>query len=560
MRFKQILFLFISIVGLLSATQAQIPDKEIVIEKAKEIKLKPASKNIDKAPTIKPPKDTQGQNYTYSEPSLDVQNLTLQPDMPDIAQEAHDEEVKIDHTIKAYLRGGYGNYRTSYLEGFLQHQLSEQITYGVHAKHLASQYGSVLNDYSGTNHHLIHGFAKYFAENTVIQADLGYQQNVYHFYGHQPAFLETLDKNDIKQKFKRTYLNLNYSHTNPQNLRYEAGVHIKNLRTALDVQEQQLGLDGKVFYPLSQLLGIQTELEAWFTQRKDTEKINRNLAQLKSFVKFQGDKINLQAGLNVAYENDSLRLDDDENKDIHLYPVFKASYQLLDPLRIYAGWEGGIQRTTLDAFAQQNPFLDTQVLLLHTNQRWEASAGVKGNLKGNLSYHVGIQYGKYQNLPFFINNPTDTARFIMAYQGNESSIAKLQGELQYIRSEKIQARVQATFYQYSLPTFAYTWHQPNFTLNINSIFKPIDKLTLNLDYYVLGGIDALASHSTETIQARKTLGMINDLSIKGEYLFFNNFSVFLHINNVLNQKYQRYLNYPHQGINFLMGLSYAFGR
>ena len=49
-----------------------------------------------------------------------------------------------------------------------------------------------------------------------------------------------------------------------------------------------------------------------------------------------------------------------------------------------------------------------------------------------------------------------------------------------------------------------------------------------------------------------------DLHAGASYNVFKGVSVYARINNILNKKYQYYLGYPTEGLNFLGGLSFSF--
>ena len=52
--------------------------------------------------------------------------------------------------------------------------------------------------------------------------------------------------------------------------------------------------------------------------------------------------------------------------------------------------------------------------------------------------------------------------------------------------------------------------------------------------------------------------MLLDLNVGGSYQFAKNFGVFLDVNNMLNNKRERWYNYPMVGLNFLAGLTARF--
>jgi outer membrane receptor protein involved in Fe transport len=49
-----------------------------------------------------------------------------------------------------------------------------------------------------------------------------------------------------------------------------------------------------------------------------------------------------------------------------------------------------------------------------------------------------------------------------------------------------------------------------------------------------------------------------DVNVKAEYAVFDRLSAFLALNNLLNQKYQRFLYYPSRGLTVMLGATYSF--
>jgi hypothetical protein len=80
-----------------------------------------------------------------------------------------------------------------------------------------------------------------------------------------------------------------------------------------------------------------------------------------------------------------------------------------------------------------------------------------------------------------------------------------------------------------------------------------EKVVFSLNSYMLQGIQALEPNGKV-----KKLPTILDLNLKVDYLFSQNFSAFLELNNLLANKYQRYLYYSQKGINFLVGATCSF--
>jgi outer membrane cobalamin receptor len=258
-------------------------------------------------------------------------------------------------------------------------------------------------------------------------------------------------------------------------------------------------------------------------------------------------------GVNLAYDNDPIVT----TNNFRVYPVLGAEYQLAEALRVYAGLSGELQRTSLNDFSWQNPFLNNQNLtFLHTNQTLEFKGGLRGKLNQNFTYDVSAALGNYKNLSFLVNSLQDSAKFQLLYEPETSQIFRVGGELTYSQTDQFQIRLQSNYYGYNLETIADPWHRPNFTTNLIATAQPIEKLKLNLDFQVLGGLRGYNFISNRQVN----LATIADLSLKVDYLVLDNFSAFVAVNNILGTQYQRFLYYPNQSINFLIGLTYGFGR
>ena len=70
----------------------------------------------------------------------------------------------------------------------------------------------------------------------------------------------------------------------------------------------------------------------------------------------------------------------------------------------------------------------------------------------------------------------------------------------------------------------------------------------------MGGLVGL---NGETGLSQK-LDDIFDMNLSGKYNLNDRFDVFLNLNNLFGQEYQRWLNYPSRGIQALFGVSATF--
>ena len=71
-------------------------------------------------------------------------------------------------------------------------------------------------------------------------------------------------------------------------------------------------------------------------------------------------------------------------------------------------------------------------------------------------------------------------------------------------------------------------------------------------YFITGNREAI---NLEEIQ--QTLDVINDINLALEYRYKTNISGFLHINNILNKRFEIWNNYRSQGLNILAGVTFS---
>ncbi len=531
--------------------QGSVQDTRIEVIKKREIKLKPLSKGFDQIPNLKP--INQGQTLTYELKILPAQSVPTEiiAEAPKAPTEEKNRDLWETKPLKVFLKAGYGNYQTSLFEAQIQHQLDETLSYGIYAQHRASQKGEVADKFSALSRNVFGAYGKYFLDQSVIYADVEYSKRVNRFYGYDPTQLETFDADTLRQRYNRIAANIRYqSIVKNTALDYDFGLMLVSLQDNFGATEAQIGADMKASYALSDASRLGVSLEGFFTQREDTDKINRNYIKFTPKYAYQSEKFGFTVGANLIYQDDTLSA----QNNYHIYPMLRADYLVSGQLQTYLDFSGTMQRNTLDGFVQQNPFLAPQALLYNTNQRWKAELGVEGTLLDRLTYQLHGSIGSFENLAFFVNTAADSAKFGIVYEPEASNVINVGLKLGYEFSEQYSLQLNTDFFNYDTKTLTNAWHRPTFTSNLVGIFKPIEGLSLQADLAIQAGIRA-KNFSTDT---QIDLNTITDLSLQADYLVFQNFSAYLSANNLFSKAYQRYLYYPNQGINFLIGLKYAF--
>lgn len=93
---------------------------------------------------------------------------------------------------------------------------------------------------------------------------------------------------------------------------------------------------------------------------------------------------------------------------------------------------------------------------------------------------------------------------------------------------------------------------PGFEFAANFTLRPIEKLTLALDYNLQTGRYIGPSFGDEKMKN------LNDLNFTGTYAINDTFGLYVKLNNLLFQKYELYAGYPMQGFNLMGGFNINF--
>lgn len=94
--------------------------------------------------------------------------------------------------------------------------------------------------------------------------------------------------------------------------------------------------------------------------------------------------------------------------------------------------------------------------------------------------------------------------------------------------------------------------KPEFDFGIHAEVHPIPALWLNAGYQYTRRAERYS------VAYGKSIPAVSNLSLGATYKIFNGISAYVKADNLLNKKYQYYLYYPVEGINFVGGLSFQF--
>ncbi len=522
-----------------------IEDAEVVIEKNVKIVLPFASRNFEKiAPLPLPTAPT----LTYGYQPIGIRISALNPVMR--VRTLQDPEIA--KLYGNYAKAGFGNFGTPYLEAVLNSKRNKNASFGASIYHLSSSKGPVdgKNSASGTTAANIHG--KAISDQVALTGAIDFQRDLVYFYGYPEGTAVLRDS--LEQNFNRIKLSAGLESTNASSaFQYQASAFYRSLTDNYSAKEGEFGADLKTDYTLSDKSKIKVGGGLNLISQEDEQLSSktRSLFRAEGGYEFDYNSVRLYLGAKAAYLNDTLMGLD----KLHLYPDVQASYALGSGAEVYGGLTGGIIKNTLGSLSQRNPYLQSNLLVFHSNNELEVYGGLRGKAGSYFGFNAGFSLSNVENMAFFLNG-IDPKRFVVAYEP-ETTIFNFYGEFSANYKESVKSNLRVDIFSYNTELWTVPLHQPGYKISLNNRFNIYDKIRLTTDIYVLGGLETIDATQPANSQV-VALDDIIDISAQVEYLFSKQFSFFTLLNNVTGTEYQRYFNYPSRGFQVIVGATYSF--
>ena len=280
------------------------------------------------------------------------------------------------------------------------------------------------------------------------------------------------------------------------------------------------------------------------------------------------DDWTISLGANLFYSSDSVN----SNGKFFVYPQVNASLKLVGDLMIfYAGAEGSIEQNTYRNFTNNNPFLSPNSSIIPTDKQYDLFAGLKGKLSNAVSYNLRGSLLSEKYKPLFKANDygltnlnTEGYTYGNSFQVVYDNVKTLSffGELKADFSKNITFGINGTFSTFNTTTQAKVWNFPAIKISANLDFNITDKWYAGTNLFFVGerndqqtNLDiALLSPNNDI----KTLSSYFDVNAHVGFKYSQRFTGFLKFNNIANQQYQKWLNFPVQGFQVILGANYKF--
>lgn len=477
-----------------------------------------------------------------------------------------EEDAKL---LKNYIKAGFGNYTTPYVEFFANKPQNKRSALGLHFRHLSSQ--GDIKDYAESSfaHNEIELYGKYMGANYLWRASGSYNRHMLHHYGRPDTSLSitlnALNPDSIKQVYNHVNLTTGFESLGTQgnDLHHYAqlsiGYFVNNrkrselnpsLKAGLDTETRWFG------FTSNEKIGLDFTASLWANKQKDSSSTAFTLA-FNPYFKLLFEEYELRLGLNITSLHDT-------STTLNIFPEAEGSLNIVPGvLRLYGGIKGGITRYSYQNLAGINPHLAEAAQARFSKNEFEFYGGLNTSLGRYFDFRASVSGAKLTNMPFFYNDTTSYLRNTFAVVYDKGSRLTANGEFSFHNKEKYVVIIGAAFNSYSTDSLEKAWHTPALHIYLNSKFVLKNKFVLKARLDAAGKSFAPnyyydAANATWAEDLPSELEGFVDLSLGLEYHINKRLMAFGDFNNLAGKNYMRWNGVPVFGINILAGLSYSF--
>lgn len=259
-----------------------------------------------------------------------------------------------------------------------------------------------------------------------------------------------------------------------------------------------------------------------------------------------------------------------------IYPNVQISYPIMkNMLGVFIGVSGDLQTNTYHDLASQNPYISPTQELSQTS-KYEIFGGAKGKLENQFSYNAKASYSFVENDVFFTlnqsksngtNNAGSDAFSFFGYEYGNSfntmyqdlKMASFFGEIAFDGIENLSVGANVTFNKFIVEDKQFEpWNTPEIKGELFGTYKT-NRWFAGTNLFFVGARKArLYNILPEKTFTKLKLKSYLDINFNSGYYFNDSFSLFLNLNNVLNNNYQRFNNFNVQGFQAMAGLTWKF--
>ena len=505
-----------------------------VLRNAVKINFAAAQLNAD---TSKPKMNysVPAQNLFYSYQPISLKPLALQPD------------TNLYLGMRNYLKVGFGNFATPYVSAGFSFGDGKKSLLNLYADYISSKGKIKYQDYAQLN---LKATGSYFTPKSEAYGSAAVSQYDTYLYGYDHA-LYNYKKDSIRNQFQNITLRAGIRNTTMGEfgIKYDPNVQVNNFTNKNKLSESSIIATAPIEKQFGEAMAIKVEGRADITSytTKDLTnnvKISNNIFQVAPSLTFSSPRFSINGGIIPTWDNGTF---------VWLPNVYAEGQVKEKTFMIQAGWVGRYIKNTFRNLSAINPYLRTIAAQKNTKEI-EYYGGIKATAGKHFNFSAKAGFLSYTNFALFINDTaTDNKAFKVIHEAKANNL-RIHGDISYINQDRFTLTAGLTLNGYTgFNNNGKAWNTVPMEFTSSLRWWAFKQVLLKGDFYMFGGGNYLAKNN-----AAKSFNGGTDLSAGMEFKVNKMFSAWLDVNNILNNKYERWHNYEVYGLNVLGGVRITF--
>ncbi|MFN4284387.1 MAG: hypothetical protein ACK4E8_00315 [Lacibacter sp.] len=441
-----------------------------------------------------------------------------------------------------YVKLGYGTYNTPLAEAGLSVGDGRFTNVNLLASHISQKGNLRLQRFSKTE---LNGYVNSRIQKTELYGKVGYWQQTNFLYGPDPAFINTKD-DSLRKPYSQFTVKVGGRNAFPTQF---GASYNPNATLSLFGDGRSNETNALLELPVDLRLG--TNYTIHLTGVADLtsftpdggNRYSNNIFYLNPAVSIRSGRLRLRAGIRPTWDNGPARVLPDV--------LLEAPLSQAD-LLFTAGWVGHVRKNNYEYLAKQNPWIN-QPLSQFNTRITDVYAGLRGSVADKLNYRFQFGVTEMLQLPLF-ENSVRPALFAIRREGKLQAF-HTQAELGFVQQNQLQASAKLDWYSiFNQQDEPHAWHFIPLQVTGTLRWQPIKQLQVRGDLF--GWQGAVARINPQGNSRR--LPAVMDLNAGAEYSITPRIGAWLQFNNIFNNAYERWYNYPVLGFQVIAGIRLTF--
>ncbi len=532
---NRILLITIFIIALATLAKAQEDEIKYDVKVVKEFSADLNHFNkINLEPQL-PIFDLNNRKYEYSVKAIP---LKLEYDKPQIRPLAFPYDYR-KQKYNYFLQLGYGV--PKYLKGDLALGYNNKNTdASIWVSHNSANNSGQLKDKRHSYTKIEAQFAKKdMSKEMEYGASVKINNDYNYLYADEENERNTYTTADNKRRLVRGDLGVFFKKENLiPNLTNSSNINYKFLQENIEGEvESNFSINNFSEYQISDYLSANLNLFGSFVNRD-----NVHLIKAKPSVSYMSYFAKVKLGAEVGKDKSKSFVYPYGELSVNLYQNFIEAFAVVD---------NKIFNNTDYLKTMENPFIDFKNNDIKPSHYTMIEGGLRSSLEG-LKVEVNVGYHILRNKLFYTVSSRDRRTFATIYDDGSNLRFEANASYEILDGLEISGNIVKNFYK--MNTLEKAWYNPDFTANADLKYLLFDKkLKIEGSVFFASQMWYLDFDSN-----REKLSTLFDLSARAKYQFFKNAGLFVEINNIFNQKYRKWYQYPGYGINGVIGVDLRF--